>query len=93
MHHRILSVSIFPNDLILITTKMPFCLFDHRWYRQARRDGLAVQPLFTPKPGPTGYYQRELLIRTPGGRRVDLVTITDCHGITVRVDSLALTQQ
>lgn len=44
---------------------------------------MAVQALLTPKPGPTGYYHRELLIRTPEGRRVDLVTVTDCHGIQV----------
>eukprot|EP00903_Cladosiphon_okamuranus_P005485 g5469.t1 len=48
---------------------------------QARRDGMAIQALLTPKPGPAGYLHRELLIRTPGGRRVDLLTVTDCHGI------------
>ncbi|CAM9283901.1 unnamed protein product [Pylaiella littoralis] len=48
---------------------------------QARRDGMAVQALLTPQPGPTGYFHRELLIRTPEGRRVDLLTVTDCHGI------------
>ena len=50
---------------------------------QAIRGGMAVQALLTPKAGPTGYYHRELLIRTPGGRRVDLITVTDCHGILV----------
>lgn len=50
---------------------------------QARRDGMAVQALLTPQPGPTGYYHRELLILTPEGRRVDLLTVTDCHGILV----------
>lgn len=44
---------------------------------------MAVQALLTPKAGPTGYYHRELLIRTPEGRRVDLITVTDCHGILV----------
>ncbi|CAN0533686.1 unnamed protein product, partial [Ectocarpus sp. 12 AP-2014] len=48
---------------------------------EARRDGMAVQPLITPPPGPTGYFHRELLIRTPEGRRVDLLTVTDCNGI------------
>lgn len=44
---------------------------------------MAVQALLIPKAGPTGYYHRELLIRTPEGRRVDLITVTDCHGILV----------
>lgn len=44
---------------------------------------MAVQALLTPQPGPTGYFHRELLIRTPEGRRVDLLTVTDCHGILV----------
>lgn len=50
---------------------------------KARRDGMAVQALLTPQPGPAGYFHRELLIRTPKGRRIDLLTVTDCHGILV----------
>ena len=50
---------------------------------QARRGDMAVQALLIPKAGPAGYYHRELLIRTPEGRRVDLITVTDCHGILV----------
>lgn len=44
---------------------------------------MAVQALLTPQPGPAGYLHRELLIRTPEGRRVDLLTVTDCHGVLV----------
>lgn len=51
---------------------------------------MAVQPLLTPKPGPTGYFHRELLIRTAQGRRVDLITVTDCHGILVRHEVIHL---
>lgn len=51
--------------------------------KQARRDGMAVQALLKPKPGSTGYFHREMLTRTPEGRRVDLITLTDCHGILV----------
>lgn len=44
---------------------------------------MAVQALLTPQPGPAGYLHRELLIHTPEGRRVDLLTVTDCHGVLV----------
>lgn len=44
---------------------------------------MAVQALIAPKPSSTVYYHRELLILTPEGRRVDLLTVTDCHGILV----------
>lgn len=47
---------------------------------------MAVQALLTPQPGPAGYLHRELLVRTPEGRRVDLLTVTDCHGVLVGAD-------
>ncbi|CAM9542163.1 unnamed protein product, partial [Hapterophycus canaliculatus] len=48
---------------------------------EEKAHGMAVQALLTPRRGPTGYLHRELLIRTPEGRGVDLLTVTDCHGV------------
>ena len=56
--------------------------------RQARRDGMAVQSsMVSESSSSTAYYHRELLILTPEGRRVDLLTVTDCHGILVSAHS------